>query len=174
MTEQFHPLKSVTGLGNLKSVHGFNSFFRNNRIIFSGMILMGIFSCICMVVYGMIDDARRNGSVGDYGFTLGVAAFMILLALFIIFWFLQDWLKNRKFSAALFEGGVATQDQTGKIESVAWKDVNDIQSRRISRRSPYYNYYLVSKDGRVLLLPYFLQGLSDLMKAVKQGVGTQG
>jgi hypothetical protein len=169
MIEQSNPFQSVIGLGAIKSVHGFSRFYRNNRFIMSGVILMGIFSCICLLAVGLLQDAQRGIQSQGLGFTFGMAGFMILLALFIIFWMMQDWLKNRNYAAALFDGGVAIQDQEGKVESVAWKDVDSLQVSRLPR-SRSYDCNIICKDGRILVIRYFLQGFDGLVKSVQQSV----
>lgn len=170
MVQQSNAFRSVIGLGTLRSVHGFSRFFRNNRFIVSGIIVAGIFSCMCMMVYGLLQDAQNGVQAEGLGFTFGVAGFMILLALFIIFWMVQDWLKNRNYAAALFDGGIAIQDQDGNVQSVAWRDIDSLRSSRLPRSRRFYDCNIICKDGRILVIRHFLEGFDGLVKSVKQEV----
>lgn len=169
---QSNPFQSVVGLGALKSVHGFSRFFRNNRFALSGVILVGIFSCMCLMIYGLMQDAQHGIQNEGIGTTLALAAFFILLWLFIIVWMMWDWLRNRTYAAALFDGGVAIHDQKGQIQSVSWEGIEYMQAHRL-RRTPFHNYNLVTRDGRVLVLYHFLEEQARLVQSVKQALSQQ-
>jgi hypothetical protein len=174
MQQPSNPFQSVTGLGPLKTIHRFNNFFRNGRLIFSGMLIASIFSCMCLMMYGFLQDAKNDiTSTEGLGFTLGVAALMIFLALLIIFLMIQDWLKNRNCSAALFEGGIAIHDQKGIVHSVAWKEIDCMQAIKL-RRTGFRNYKIITRDGRELVLNHFLIGVNNLAESVKQGITAHG
>lgn len=164
--------QSVRGLGTLRSVHGFNNFFRNGRFAVSGLIMMSIFSCICMMAYGLMQDTQNGITTDELGFTFGVAGFMVLLALFIIFYMIRDWLRNRTYSVATFERGIAIQDQKGNLHTATWDEIVHIQRVRLPR-SRSYNYNVVTMDGRVLVLYYFLHGLNDLLNSIQQAITLQ-
>jgi hypothetical protein len=122
-----------------------------------------------MVAYGLMQDAQNGVTTDGLGFTFGVIGVMILLSLFIIFYMIRDWLKNRAYSAAVFEGGLAIQDQQGNLHTVGWKDIDHIQRVHLPR-SRSHNYKVITRDGRVLVLYYFLSGLNDLLNSIQQAI----
>jgi hypothetical protein len=172
MQQQPNSFQSVQGRGTLRSIHGFNNFFRNGRFVLSGLIMMSMFSCICMVAYRLMQDAQNGVTTDGPGFTFGVIGVMILLSLFIIFYMIGDWLKNRAYSAAVFEGGLAIQDQKGNLHTVGWRDIDHTQRVRLPR-SRSHNYKVITRDGRILVLYYFLSGLNDLWNSIQQAITLQ-
>ena len=176
MTSIQSPFQSIKHLGNLRSVHGYNNYFRNNRFILSGLILGGVFGCLCLVLYGLAEDARNGAtSTSDTSplFFVVMILCIVLFAAFFIFWLMRTWQRDRKYSAALFDNGFAIQDYNGKIETVVWADIQNIQAIRL-KRGGFRNYDVICRDGRVIVLYYFLQNLSDLVRAVTQNAKIQG
>lgn len=166
MSPSFQP---ISHLGKLQAIHGFSSKFRNNRFILGGVILLGIFSCLGVILFGMMEDARSGLGSGGYGTVLVTAAFFFLLGGFIIFWLMRDWIKNRKVAAALFEHGIAVQNQQGSIQSAAWSEIRSVEAYRL-KQGGFRNYNLMCRDGRVIVLPYFLEGLPQLVNTVTQNI----
>ncbi|MFZ5855403.1 MAG: hypothetical protein ACOYZ6_01105 [Chloroflexota bacterium] len=161
--------QSVSRLGKLQAIYGFSSKFRNNRFVLGGVIIVGIFSCLGVSLFGMMEDARNGLGSGGYGTVLVTAAFFFLLGGFIIFWLLRDWIKNRKVAAALFENGIAVQNQQGGIQSAAWTEIQSVQVYQL-KQGGFRNYNLICRDGRVIVLPYFLEGLSQVVNMVTQNI----
>jgi len=161
--------QSISNLGKLQATYGFSSKFRNNRFLLGGVIFLGIFSCVGVILFGMMEDARGEAGSGGYGTALVTAAFFFLLGGFIIFWLLRDWMRNRKYAAALFENGIAIQDQQGKLQSASWSEVKSVEAYQL-KQGGFRNYNLMCRDGRVILLPYFLEGQSQLVNAVTQNI----
>jgi hypothetical protein len=48
------------------------------------------------------------------------------------FWVFHDWRKNHRYSAALFEGGLAIHDQKGVFQSAAWDDIEGMQVVKVT------------------------------------------
>jgi hypothetical protein len=161
--------QSISHLGKLQATYGFSSKFRNNRFLLGGVIILGVFGCLGITLFGMIEDARREAGSGGYGTALVTAAFFFLLGSFVIFWLLRDWMRNRNYAVAVFEGGVAVQDQQGKIQSAAWSEIKSVEAYKL-KQGGFRNYNLMCRDGRVITLPHFLEGQSQLVGTVMQNI----
>ena len=157
--------QSISHLGKPQATYGYSSIFRNNRFILSGVIILGVFGCLGVTLFGMMDDARRGLESGGYGTALGTAAFFFLLGGFIIFWLLRDWMQHRKCAAVVFEDGISIFDQQGGIQSAAWNEIQSVVAYRINQ-SRFRNYNLICRDGRVIVLPHFLERLPQLVEWV--------
>lgn len=159
------PFQTVTNLGNMLSLHGYSPRFRNNRFIFSGLILAGIFGCLCLFLFALMDGSSRPTAPGagssNLIFTTGAVIFIALLGLFLIFRMLREWLYDRRYYAALFDGGVAVLDHVRRIHTAAWRDMQSVQAVRL-KRGGFRTYTVICEDGRMLSLPHYLEGVQEL------------
>ncbi len=168
MSNQSNPFQQVTTLGKLKSVHGFDPFVRNNRLILSGIVLAGMSTCFLITVYAWLEEAHKNSRTPEpgMGLTISIAAFLILLGAFIIFGFISEWWRLRNYMVGLFDGGLVIQLSSNNIHPLPWNDIRQVQEFRY--RNGFKQYYLETLDGRQFLLHRNLRDLTRLGKAVIQ------
>jgi len=175
MNNSSNPFQSVVTLGKLHNIYGYNSFYRNNRFILSGVTLASMLCCLSMTAYAFVDDARHPSSTSsDISpmFLIGVVALMLLIGMVIIFQAIREWWRIRHVAVALFDQGMAYQHADGSMHLIPWNSIQEVKDLKYRKRQVVFTDYLVKTNaGNSYLLYRTLKDIHQLGALVKQNAG---
>ena len=169
MSVQADRFQTVGSLGRLRSVHSYNSFTRNNRLFLSGAIALAMLACLGLSLYAAWDEAQRSAagvSPAESGpaFAAVCVGTSWLLGAVLIFGFISEWWKVRKFAAALYDNGLAISDTAGAVWPVNWSEIRSCQVFKY--RQGFRQYVLELQTGQQVVLHQNLENLQQLGETV--------
>lgn len=164
-TSSSPPFPAATELGTLRRVYGYSLSTRNNRFIFSGIVLAGMFGCVCLTLYGLFDDMQRQGiapsSDNNLVFLLSCICGAWLLGGLIIFLLVSQWWQVRNFAVGLYEKGLAIRENNGQMRLLPWGEIQSCQAH-LTRRRGIYQYALTMRSGEIIILHSNMDNIREL------------